>query len=136
MWKASCAQNGRTASLSVALEVFDFALPKTTYLQSSFWLFRHPIRNVYGLQTVPFDVYREYLDRCLEARLSPVDAAEFHDQPFVQMVRDDKGELEVDWTECDRYLEYALDRGMSTFHVGSVHWFGYHRGAAPPWPRH
>jgi Glycoside hydrolase 123, catalytic domain len=116
--------NGRTATLPVTLEVFDFALPKTTYLQSSFWVFRHPVRNFYGLQTVPFDVYREYLDRCLEARLSPVDAAEFHDQPFVQIVRDDKGELQVDWSEWDRYLEYALDRGMSAFNVGSLHWFG------------
>src|SRR5262245_35265929 len=116
--------SGRTASLPVALEVFDFALPKTSYLQTSFWLFRHTIRNYYGLKSVPFDVYQKYLDRCLEARVSPVDAAEFHDQPFLQMVRDEKGELQVDWTEADRYLEYCMDRGMTAFNVGDLHWFG------------
>jgi Glycoside hydrolase 123, catalytic domain len=115
--------NKRSASLPVTLEVFDFALPKTSYLQSSFWLFRHTIRNYYGLKSVPFELYQKYLDRCLEARLSPVDTAEYHDQSFVHMVRDEKGDLQVDWTEWDRYLEYCLDRGMTAFNVGDVHWF-------------
>jgi RNA polymerase sigma factor (sigma-70 family) len=115
---------GRTASLPVTLEVFDFALPRTTYLQSSFWLFRHTIRNFYGMKSVPFDFYRRFLDRCLEARLSPVDAAAYHDQPFVQIVRDKNGEYQVDWTEWDRYLGYCMERGMSAFNVGDEHWFG------------
>jgi hypothetical protein len=115
---------GRSASLPITLEVFDFALPTTTYLQSSFWLFRHTMRNFYGLKSVPFDFYRQFLDRCLEARLSPIDVAEEHDQPFVQIVRDDKGEFQVDWTEGDRYLEYCMQRGMSAFNVGDSHWFG------------
>jgi hypothetical protein len=115
---------GRTASLPIALEVFDFALPKTTYLQSSFWLFRHTIRNFYGLKSVPFDFYEQFLDRCLETRLSPVDAAEFHDQPFVQIVRDETGELQVDWTEWDHYLDHCMQRGMSAFNVADDHWFG------------
>src|SRR5262249_36653566 len=116
--------NGRTASLPFTLEVFDFALPETSSLQTSFWLFRHTIRNYYGLKSVSFDVYRKYLDRCLEARVSPVDAAEFHDQPLLQIVRDEKGELQVDWTEVDRYLTYCLERGMTAFNVGDLHWFG------------
>jgi hypothetical protein len=115
---------GRRAALPISLEVFDFALPKTTYLQSSFWLFRHTIRNFYGQKTVSFEFYRQFLDRCLEARLSPIDSAEEHDQPFVQIVRDEKGEFQVDWTEWDRYLEYCMERGMSAFNVADTHWFG------------
>jgi hypothetical protein len=116
--------NGRRASLPITLEVFDFALPKNSSLQSSFWLFRHTIRNYYGMKSVPFDLYQKFLDRCLEARLSPVDAAEEHDQPFVQIVRAEKGDLQVDWTEWDQYLEYCMDRGMTAFNVGDLHWFG------------
>jgi RNA polymerase sigma factor (sigma-70 family) len=115
---------GRTASLPITLEVFDFALPKTSYLQSSFWMFRHTIRNYYEMKTVPFDFYRQFLDRCLETRLSPIDAAAYHDQPFVQIVRDKKGEFQVDWTEWDRYLGYCMERGMTAFNVGDEHWFG------------
>lgn len=115
---------GQKASLPVRLRVHDFALPKTTFLQSSFWLFRHTIRNAYGLKEVPFDEYRKYLDLCLETRLSPVDAAEWHDQPFVKMVRDERAELQVDWPEWDRYLGYCMERGMSAFNVADDHWFG------------
>ncbi len=127
----TAASNGRTASLPVALEVFDFALPRTPALQTSFWLFRHTIRNHYGMKTVPFDFYRRFLDRCLEARLSPIDAAAYHDQPFVQIVRDAKGEFQVDWTEWDRYLGYCLDRGMSAFNVGDEHWFSSYFSSFP-----
>jgi hypothetical protein len=113
--------NGRAATLPFTLEVFDFALPEMSYLKTSFWLFRHTVRNYYGLKSVPFEHYRKYLDRCLEARLSPIDAAEFYDQPFRQVVRDEKGELQVDWTESDHYLAYCLERGMTAFHVGDLH---------------
>jgi len=115
---------GRRASLPITLEVYDFALPRRTYLQSSFWLFRHTIRNFYGLKSVPFDFYRQFLDRCLEARLAPIDAAEDHDQPFVHIVRDEKGKLNVDWVEWDQYLGYCMERGMSAFNVADDHWFG------------
>jgi hypothetical protein len=116
--------NGRTATLPFSLEVFDFSLPETSYLKTSFWLFRHPIRNYYGWKSVPREQYRKYLDRCLEARVSPVDAAEFHDQPLFEIVRDENGELQVDWTESDLYLAHCMDRGMTAFNVGDLHWFG------------
>ncbi len=115
---------GQTAVLPVVLRVYDFALPLTPTLPTSFWLFRHTIRNAYGLPAVPFDTYARYLDRCLDARLAPIDAAEWHDQPFVQMVRAASGELNVDWTEWDRYLAYGMARGMSAFNVADDHWFG------------
>ncbi len=115
---------GRRAALPVSLRVHDFALPETTYLQSSFWVFRHTIRNAYGLKKVPFSFYRRFLDLCLETRLAPIDAAEWHDQPLVQMVRDRRGELQVDWRPWDQYLQYCLDRGMSAFNVGDDHWMG------------
>ena len=114
----------QTARLPFALHVYDFALPKTTYLSSSFWVFRHTIRNAYGLKTVPFDFYTRFLDLCLEARLSPIDAAEWHDQPYVHIVRNEDGELDVDFAEWDRYLDYCMDRGMSAFNVADDHWFG------------
>lgn len=119
------ARAGRQrATLPITLRVHDFALPQTTYLQSSFWVFRHAIRNAYGLKTVPFSFYRQFLDRCLETRLAPIDAAEWHDQPLVQMVRDHQGELQVDWRPWDQYLRYCLARGMSAFNVGDDHWMG------------
>jgi hypothetical protein len=115
---------GRTAALPVALRVRDFALPKTPSLPTSFWLFRHTIRNWYGLKEVPFDVYRRYLDLCLDARIAPIDAAEWHDQPFLRIVRRQDGELAVDWSPWDRYLSYCFARGMSAFNVADDHWFG------------
>lgn len=116
--------NGQTAKLPVRLQVYDFALPKTTYLPSSFWMFRHTIRNAYGLKDVPFDFYARFLDLCLQTRLSPIDAAEWHDQPLVKMVRNADGQLDVDWPVWDQYLQYCMDRGMSAFNVADDHWFG------------
>lgn len=118
------ASAGRTATLPIRLQVYDFALPATSYLPTSFWLFRHTIRNAYGLQEVPTDIYRRYLDLCLEARLAPIDAAEWHDQPLVRMRHDANGDLQVDWETWDAYLAYALERGMSAFNVADDHWFG------------
>jgi hypothetical protein len=122
--RLSVSVPGHGAELPVILRLYDFALPLTPALPTSFWLFRHTIRNAYGLKTVPFDTYSRYLDLCLEARLAPIDAAEWHDQPFVHMVRDAEGRLDVDWTEWDRYLAYGMARGMSAFNVADDHWFG------------
>jgi hypothetical protein len=115
---------GRRATLPIRLQVYDFALPTTSFLPTSFWLFRHTLRNAYGLKEVPTDLYRRYLDLCLESRLAPIDAAEWHDQPLVRMLRDAQGELQVDWQTWDAYLAYCLDRGMSAFNVADDHWFG------------
>ena len=123
--------NGQTATLPVSLEVHDFALPATTYLQSSFWVFRHCIRNVYGMEEVPFSFYTKFLDLCLETRLAPIDAAEWHDQPLVQMVRRPNGQLDVDWQPWDEYLQYCMDRGMSAFNVADDHWFGSYFDSFP-----
>lgn len=116
--------NGQTAKLPVKLQVYGFSLPKATYLQSSFWIFRHTIRNAYGLKEVPFSFYARFLDLCLQTRLAPIDAAEWHDQPLVQMVRRADGQLDVDWPVWDQYLQYGMDRGMSAFNVADDHWFG------------
>ncbi|MBI3923892.1 MAG: DUF4091 domain-containing protein, partial [Armatimonadetes bacterium] len=116
--------NGQSTSLPLALQVYNFSLPKTTYLQSSFWVFRHTVRNFYSMKEVPFDFYKKFLDLCLESRLAPIDAAEWHDQPYVRILRDEKGELQVDWQVWDRYLGHCMDRGMSAFNVADDHWFG------------
>lgn len=116
--------NGHSAQLPVRLHVHDFSLPRTTYLSSSFWLFRHTIRNAYGMDGVPFDFYARFLDLCLQTRLSPIDAAEWHDRPLVKMVRGADGQLDVDWEPWDRYLQYCMERGMSAFNVADDHWFG------------
>lgn len=113
-----------TARVPVRLQVHDFTLPVTTRLQSSFWMFRHCLRNAYGMQEIPFDFYQKWLDLCLETRLAPIDAAEWHDQPLVQMVRDEQGQLQVNWEPWDQYLQYSMDRGMSAFNVADDHWFG------------
>lgn len=115
---------GRMATLPVRLQVYDFALPLTSSLPTSFWVFRHTIRNAYGLREIPTDVYRRYLDLCLESRLAPIDAAEWHDQPFVRLLRDAQGELQVDWELWDAYVGYGIERGMSAFNVADDHWFG------------
>lgn len=122
--EVSLKAGDKTATLPVRLQIYDFALPRTSYLPSSFWIFRHTIRNVYGLKEVPWDFYTKFLDLCLEARLAPIDAAEWHDQPLVQMVRDGKGQLQVDWAPWDQYLQYCMDRGMTAFNVADDHWFG------------
>ncbi len=114
----------RTATLPVRLQVYDFALPASSYLPTSFWVFRHTIRNAYGLKEIPTEVYRRYLDLCLESRLAPIDAAEWHDQPFVRLRRDAQGELQVDWELWDSYVGYGMERGMTAFNVADVHWFG------------
>ena len=97
---------------------------RTSSLQSSFWLFRHTIRNYYGMKVGPLRAVPE-VPRPLPGG-PPVARRRggVHDQPLVQMVRDEKGELQVDSTECDRYLDYCMDRGMTAFNVGDLHWFG------------
>lgn len=122
---------GETAKLPFTLQVYDFALPKTTYLQSSFWVFRHTIRDAYGMKEVPFSFYTKFLDLCLQSRLSPIDAAEWHDQPYVQMVRKADGQLDMDWPVWDEYLQYCMDRGMSAFNVADDHWFGSFFASVP-----
>ncbi|MBI2299348.1 MAG: DUF4091 domain-containing protein [Armatimonadetes bacterium] len=119
------------AELPITLRVRDYALPDTPSLPTSFWMFRHTIRNFYGMETVPDDFYRQFLDLALEARLAPVDAAEWHDQPFVRMLRDAQGELQVDWPAWDPYLEYCFARGMSAFNVADDHWFGSYFSSFP-----
>jgi len=118
------ASAGRSATLPIRLQVYDFALPTTSFLPTSFWLFRYTIRNAYGLKELPTDIFRRYLDLCLESRLAPIDAAEWHDQPLVRMLRDAKGDLQVDWEAWDAYLAYGIERGMSAFNVADDHWFG------------
>lgn len=114
----------RSATLPVSLRVHGFALPRTTYLQSSFWSFRYTLRNAYGMSEVPFDFYARFLDVCLRSRLAPIDAAEWQDQPLARIVRDRRGQLQVDWTAWDQYLQHGFDRGMGTFNVGLSHWMG------------
>jgi len=120
----TAAANGQTAKIPVRLQVHGFSLPNTSYLPSSFWVFRHCIRNAYGMEEVPFSFYTRFLDLCLQTRLAPVDAAEWHDQPLVQMVRGADGQLDVDWAPWDQYLQYCMDQGMSAFNVADDHWFG------------
>jgi len=121
--RLEASANGQVATIPVRLRVHDFSLPKTSYLPSSFWVFRHCIRNAYGMDEVPFGFYSKFLDLCLQTRLAPIDAAEWHDRPFVQMVRGADGQLDVDWEPWDQYLGYCMDRGMSAFNVADDHWF-------------
>jgi len=117
------AAGGAKAAVPVRLHVWHYALPETTYLQSSFWLFRHTIRNCYGWPSVSFEQYRPYLDLALDARLAPIDSAEWHDQPYITVTRDRLGRYGFDWTQYDRYVSYCLAHGMADFNAADNHWF-------------
>ncbi len=129
--RLTASANGQIQHLPVRLQVHDFSLPNTSYLPTSFWLFRHCIRNAYAMEEVPFSFYAQFLDICLQTRLAPIDAAEWHDQPFVQMVRGPDGQLDVDWEPWDQYLQYCMERGMSAFNVADDHWFGHFFNSFP-----
>jgi len=114
----------QVTTIPLEVNVWDFELETETHLQSSFWLFRHPLRNFYGMTEFPMETYKAWLDMACRHRLSPIEASEFHDQPLIKIIKRRDGSIDFDFTLFDEYLAFCMERGMPSFNMGDNHWFG------------
>ena len=98
------AENAAAETLHVALQVWDFALPKNSHLQVVFSLYQNVIEQYYGSGTLPADILRAYYSFLLTYRINPTNLyLSGHPQPRIED------------------YEYCIHRGMNAANVAYLH---------------
>ena len=109
----------------IKLRVWDFALPRESFLQTAVdlgtgWISRfyerHPEANEDGLSAE--DIYHNFLRTLLSLRMSPFTLGQ--DAGLIRASTDGDGRKSWDYARLDRALELALDNGLTRFAAGTV----------------
>jgi hypothetical protein len=96
---------GEAASAALEVRVWDFAVPKQQHLESCFLLRPEDMQRFYKLPRVPIEMYEEWIDFCVDHRLSLT----LNDWPDYK-------------TDMERLVARQLDRGGSAFCLAYA-WF-------------
>ena len=96
---------GQVSSVPLDVRVWNFAIPKQQHLETCFLLRPDELKNFYRLPAVPIEMYEQWIDFCLDHRISV---------------------MLCEWpgfkTDMERLVARQLDRGGSAFCLANA-WF-------------
>lgn len=120
-------------TIPVTLKVWNCYLSRNNQtIQTSFNLFRHPLRSYYGgtWNDGSDTTYRKWLDILLQRRISPTDMSMGNGYDgganrFITVTKKTNGTWQFNFTEFDEYLDYCMSQGSSAFNAGDLYWHFY-----------
>lgn len=99
--------------VSVNLKIWDFDLPDTTHLTTSFWVNEYDLINYYQLVDLPFEMYKKFLKMALDHRVTPVAITDKHahksrEYPYRAYIEPDGTTYRFDFSKTEQFLRYVF----------------------------
>jgi len=118
------SSGNEAVEIPLALQVFDFEIPVSKNLSTSFWLCFPTLSRWYERPLTKDEKFR-WVDLALAHRIDPFNAFGIMDYTNIRgikSVQKSDGTISYDFQEMDEFLEFGFARGMKQFNVtGKVH---------------